>query len=43
VESNLNIVVTSDTRAGESNGIGSLTFNVKNGKVSNWTKKIGVK
>lgn len=40
---NLNIVVTSDTRAGESNGIGYLTFNVKNGKVSNWTKKIGVK
>ncbi|URZ08844.1 hypothetical protein [Clostridium felsineum] len=36
---NLNIVVTSDIRAGGSNGIGSLTFNVKNGEVSNWTKK----
>jgi len=36
---NLNIIVTSDTRAGESNGIGSLAFNVKNGEVSNWTKK----
>lgn len=36
---NLSIVVTSDIRAGESNGIGSLMFNVKNGEVSNWTKK----
>lgn len=36
---NLNIVVTSDTRNGIPSGRGSLTFNLKNGKYSNLTKK----
>lgn len=36
---NLNIVVTTDTRNGVPSGRGSLTFNVIDGKVSNWTKK----
>lgn len=36
---NLKIVVTSDTRNGTASGRSSLTFNVLNGKVTNWTKK----
>lgn len=36
---NVNLVVTSDTRYGDATGFDSLTFNVIDGEISNWTKK----
>ena len=36
---NVNLVVTSDTRYGDATGFDSLTFNVIDAKISNWTKK----